>query len=125
MNKELVLHQLREVLDNCEDFLRRQAHTRNQSFLRILACCKENLPAMLLDILTDKEIVLIEARLKGINIDTPQYHIQALWDVAFDYEDYKAIGYNDGQLSIVSLIASTLGDKELSERASNAMYNQD
>ena len=125
MNKELVLHQLREVLDNCEDFLRRQAHTRNQSFLRILACRKENLPAMLLDILTDKEIVLIEARLKGINIDTPQYHIQALWDVAFDYDGYKAIGYNDGQLSIVSLIASTLGDSELSERASNAMYNQD
>jgi hypothetical protein len=51
--------------------------------------------------------------------------IELLYDQEFSYEDYKNIGYNDGQASAVCRVFEALGMNEDAKQAIDATYNFD
>lgn len=51
--------------------------------------------------------------------------IELLYDQEFDVEDYKSIGYNDGQASAVSRVFDALGMNEDANQALDVTYSFD
>jgi hypothetical protein len=51
--------------------------------------------------------------------------IELLYNQEFSYEDYKNIGYNDGQASAVSRVFEAIGMNEDARQAIDATYNFD
>ena len=49
--------------------------------------------------------------------------VQVLWDVDFDYEDYKNMGHNDGIIVLLSKILTMMGDEESAKRAYEVIYS--
>jgi hypothetical protein len=119
---------LTDELESCEAFLKTTAHDKSSEFddthtESVIAATPEQLGLMVnTEGLT---LELVKARLKGEDIDTPQWHIKSLYDIEFDYDDYKALGDNDGRLRMLDLVLSHLGEEALAKRAVAAMYNTD
>lgn len=117
--KEL-LGRLQTELDSCENFLAEKARAKSQDFNAAVTMPKDELPLHMSEPGLLKEMVA--ARIRNEDIDTPSWHVRALYDETFDFEEYKALGENDGELRILEMVFSTFGEKELADRASDAMY---
>jgi hypothetical protein len=52
----------------------------------------------------------------------PEWHVKCLYDVTFDFEEYKALGDNDGTLRMIARTLEMIGYDKLSPRAWAAMY---
>jgi len=111
-----------QQLELCENFIEEKAKTKSAEFARIFAVPDDQLPLHVNDDGLSGE--LVKARLAGEDIDIPKWHIQALYDVTFDFEEYKAFGYNDGELNLISMMLSELGEDDLSARAELAKYSE-
>jgi hypothetical protein len=70
---------------------------------------------------------LISCRLSGDDPLTKDLSkcIELLWDVEFDMEAYKNIGYNDGLASVTSTLLDIAGMKDEAAQAIDATYNFD
>ena len=119
---------LTDELESCEAYLRHKAHTMCVDFHDENKDNAQNASPEKLGLMvnsTGLTLELVKARLRGEDIDKPEWHIQALYDVEFDYEDYKTLGDNDGRLRMLDLALSHLGEEALAKRAAAAMYNND
>lgn len=114
---------LTEELEYCESVLREKAHRMNIDYQRIEDMLPNDLPLHVND--EEPYGEMVRERLKGNSIDTPKWHCQALGQVAFDYEDARHIGMNDGALLLIWKLANKLHDKALCERALTAQYSDD
>ena len=120
VNRAVLLKVLKDELENCEHYLKEKAHTRSPEFKKVVEYRQDQLPLLVNEGGLVEE--LAKARMRGEKIDTPLWHIKALYDVIFDFEDYKALGDNDGELRVLGIVFRELGEKKLSDRASDAMY---
>ena len=64
---------------------------------------------------------LIANRLEGKEVAVSDL-IPLLYDENFDAEDYRNLGYNDGQASILSDLLTLLGDHENANKAAGLIY---
>ena len=113
---------LSQHLHYCESYLEEKTKTKSDDFNRAFEMKEEDLPLHIHDAGLTGEFVA--ARLKGENIDTPKWHIRALWDVEFSVEEYRALGNNDGQLAMLNVVFSEIGETKLAERAIQAQYSE-
>lgn len=68
---------------------------------------------------------IVKRRLAKEPVDVPEMWLKALYDVAFDAEEYKDIGVRDGILQMIQLVANKLGHKTKAKRAISLMYHAD
>ena len=117
-----ILETLQYQLELCENFLYEKARLNHQ-FRESVEMPKKDLPLHVNDDGLMGE--MIQARLKGEKVDTAKWQTKAVYDLEFSYDDYKAVGYNDGALSIIYRVALDLGDKAMAQRALAAQYSVD
>ena len=117
-----ILETLQYQLELCENFLYEKARLNHQ-FREAVEMPKKDLPLHVNDDGLMGE--MIQARLKGEKVDTAKWQTKAVYDLEFSYDDYKAVGYNDGALSIIYRVALDLGDKAMAQRALAAQYSVD
>lgn len=120
LNRKRLVAMLMNSLEICEYFLKDKAHIMSKDFMFVLELPEEDLPLHVHDNGFLGE--LVKERLAKRDCDIPVWHVKVLYDVAFNYEDYRALGNNDGELRIIAEVLKELGEDELSNRASDAMY---
>jgi hypothetical protein len=120
VNRAALVRYLTEELESCENFLMEKAHAKSRVLNEVLEIPADDLPTHINSGGLKEE--LVNERLKGNDIDTPLWHTRVLYDEEFDYEDYKALGVNDGELRVIGRVFQMLGKEELETRAANAMY---
>jgi hypothetical protein len=101
-----------EMLETAKEFIQEQAKGHSESALKeVLAFDKETLPTYINKYNTMKlNIKIAKAILNGEDVTkNPDFVMQSLYDCAFDVDDYKAIGVNDGILLTLSQIFNKLG----------------
>ena len=111
------------ILEFNEGYLQEKAKKKSEVFTHVLAMDETELRNHVAGEGLTQELAL--ARLKGENIDTMTWWHKALWDVEFNTDEIRAIGFNDGQLSVLREVFEGLGRKDLSKRAYMAIYNED
>ena len=96
---------------------------KNSSYKRVRMASKEELPKLIgvPGMVGD----LAKKRLSGEDIDTPKYWLQAMYDVGFDVEDYRNIGYGDGQMEVLRVVYMLLGHPDKADQALEIMYSSD
>ena len=122
LKKKLVAW-LKDELENCEEYLAEKAYAKSADYVTVLEASLPDLGLMINE--TGLKGDMMKARMRGEDIRTPGWHIQALSDEAFNFEEYKALGKNDGTLRTIGHILDMIGQKKLSLRAYAAMYNGD
>lgn len=119
---KLIKH-LTGILEFNESYLQEKAKKKSEVFTRVLAMTDDELRNNVAGEGLTQELAL--ARLKGEDIDTMRWWHKALWDVEFDTDEIRTIGFNDGQLSVLRDVFERLGRKDLAHRANMAIYNDD
>jgi hypothetical protein len=120
LKRERLVNLLTNELELCENFLHEKAHAKSKVLNEVIAIPTEDLPMHINS--SGMKQDLVKERLKGNDIDTPLWHTKVLYDESFDFEEYKALGDNDGELRVLGMIFRELGEDELETRAANAMY---
>lgn len=123
MTKKKLIAFLKGEMETCEDILKDLAHSKSATLKRALEMPREDWALHV----NDQTLLgrLVQARLKGEDIDVPQWHCECLYDEEFDFSEYKHLGYNDGVLHTVSLLLTEMGEMELAGRAAAAIYVND
>ena len=118
--KDLLLSRLEE----CKDFLGAMAVSKNSALKEVLDIPFDNLPQYINEINENKkEMVLARLRKEDIRLDH-NFVCQSLWDVEFDSDEYKNIGWNDGTLATLRSIFEVLGDKEHEKECTEWIYSE-
>jgi 2-hydroxy-3-keto-5-methylthiopentenyl-1-phosphate phosphatase len=120
--RKKILDTLQYQLELCERFLYEKARL-NPQFRETVEMLEKDLPLHIND--TGLMGEMVQARLKGEKVDTAEYQTKAMYDLEFSVEDYKAVGFNDGALSVINRVALDLGDSAMAERALAAQYSAD
>jgi hypothetical protein len=120
--RKKILNTLQYQLELCENYLYEKARL-NPEFVEAVGMPEKDLPLHINDGGLTGEMV--QARLKGEEVDTPIWQTKAMYDLEFSYENYKAVGFNDGVLSLINRVALDLGDSAMAERALIAQYSAD
>lgn len=72
----------------------------------------------------DSSKALLKHRLEGTPLNLEPL-LQLMYDTAFDEEEYKQIGDNDGSLVTLASLANKLGMTDQAELAMEAVYSYD
>jgi hypothetical protein len=118
-----ILEQALERLDYCKSYYYNLAIEKSdlKVFLEIPF---NDLPKYMCSSELIKDVVF--ARLDKQDIKkNAELILRHLYDVAFDCEDYKDIGWHDGQLECLAMIFKESGDTEHEQEARSWMYSQD
>lgn len=121
VNEKRLVKMLTEELENCENFLAEKAYAKNSEYVKVLEATLEELGLMVNE--TGLTLELVKARLRGEEISVPKWHVKALWDVTFDFNEYRLLGDNDGELRMIMRVARMLRRDKLAKRAAAAMYS--
>jgi hypothetical protein len=121
VNEKRLVKMLTEELENCENFLAEKAYAKNSEYVKVLEATLEELGLMVNE--TGLTLELVKARLRGEEISVPEWHVKALWDVTFDFNEYRLLGDNDGELRMIMRVARMLRRNKLAARAAAAMYS--
>jgi predicted DNA-binding protein len=112
---------LKDELENCLEYLAEKAYAKSAEYVKVLEASMEDLGLMVNE--TGLTLEMVKARLRGEDIRTPEWHIQALSNETFDYEEYKNLGDNDGTLRMIGHSLKILGYHKLSSKAYGGIYN--
>lgn len=116
-----LVQMLKDELYNSLEYLAEKAYAKSTEYVKVLEASMEELGLMVNE--TGLTGDMVKARLRGEDIRTPEWHIQALCNETFDYEEYKALGDNDGTLRMIGHSLKILGFHKLSSKAYGAIYN--
>ena len=117
--KDLLLSRLEE----CKDFLGTMAVNKNSALKEVLDIPFDDLPQHINEKGENKrEMVLARLRKEDIRLDH-NFVCQSLWDVEFDSDEYKNIGWNDGTLATLRSIFEVLGDEEHQKECTEWIYS--
>jgi hypothetical protein len=119
--KKRLVTMLKDELGNCEEYLAEKAYAKSAEYVKVLEASVEELGLMVNE--TGLTLEMVKARLRGEDIRTPEWHIQALSNETFSYEEYKALGDNDGTLRMIGHSLKILGYHKCASRAYDAIYN--
>jgi hypothetical protein len=109
-------------LNDCRDFLIQIVKDRTTELQEVLAIPFDDLPQHINEC-DDLKREMVLARLRKEDITKSiNFVIQSLSNTEFSYEDYRDIGRNDGELSVLSMIFKHLGDTPNELEALNWMY---
>ena len=127
-----ILECMESSLKALRDSLRSTAMAMDDNLDQILKATDEQLPLLLGETeeqsdeyanLNHRE--LIEQRMKGESIDTPETWIAALADCEFSTDDAKSMAENDGELLVLIRLFRILGMKDKVDEAVELLYYQD
>jgi hypothetical protein len=116
-----LIQMLKDELENCVEYLAETAYAKSTEYVKVLEASIEDLGLMVNE--TGLTGDMVKARLRGEDIRTPEWHIQALSNETFDPSEYKALGDNDGTLRMIGHSLKILGYNNLSSKAYSAIYN--
>jgi len=116
-----LVQMLKDELENCTEYLAEKAYAKSAEYVKVLEASLADLGLMVNE--TGLTLEMVKARLRGESIRTPEWHVQALSNETFDYEEYKNLGDNDGTLRMIGHSLKILGYHKLASRAYGAIYN--
>jgi len=116
-----LIRMLKDELENGVEYLAETAYAKNTEYVKVLEASLEDLGLMVNE--TGLTGDMVTARLRGEDIRTPEWHIQALSNETFDPSEYKALGDNDGTLRMIGHSLKILGFHKLANKAYSAIYN--
>lgn len=118
--KDLLLFRLEE----CKEFLSELAMSKNSALKEVLDIPFDDLPTYINEVSENKrEMVLALLRKEDIKKDH-NFVCQSLWDVEFDADEYKNIGWNDGTLATLRSIFEILGEEEKQKECTEWIYSE-
>lgn len=118
--KDLLLSRLEE----CKDFLGAMAVNKSSALKEVLDIPFDDLPQHINEVNENKkEMVLARLRKEDIRHDSI-FVCESLYDVEFDFDEYKNVGHNDGTLATLRGIFEVLGDEEHQKECSLWIYSE-
>ena len=118
--KDLLLSRLEE----CKDFLGAMAVSKSSALKEVLDIPFDDLPQHINEVNENKkEMVLARLRKEDIRHDSI-FVCESLYDVEFDFDEYKNVGHNDGTLATLRGIFEVLGDEEHQKECSLWIYSE-
>lgn len=111
-------------IDDCVEYLIGVAADIDREIFVVRAAGIEELPKYI-NTTSRPAQVLVKSILSSTRIEDLDPFLEVLSDHAFNAQDYKEIGMNDGQLQTFSSLADGLGMKIESQRANSAIYAWD
>jgi hypothetical protein len=119
MNTKLddVITLLKKRLDECEEYLFTLAKRKSPEFKDACASTQENLPLLML------RNQWAAKRMKGEEL-TANDAIEALSDCEMEFEEYKHLGENDGQLFVIYALFEKLGMETEAHKAMSMVYSE-
>jgi hypothetical protein len=113
-----------ERLEGCIEFISNLASDTHRTLLKIvLEIPFEELPLYISDTVELKrEMVLARLRKEDIK-KNPEFVLQSLWDIEFDFDDYKGIGFNDGELETLKMVFNELEDEAHAKECGAWVYS--
>ena len=121
---EDVKEHIRQGIDDCVEYVVSLAASYNSEIRVVQACSMEDLPKYL-NTVSKPAQEIVKSRLNGSKVMDFDPFLEVLFDVDFDYSEYRDLGVNDGALQTFSTLASRLGMDEESKRAASAVYSYD
>ena len=117
---ELLKH-LMDRLETCEYSLKFMCKEKSENYRKLLRTEYNDLPTLIND--HDPLRTWAEERIKNKdNWETPQCHIEFLSDCEMSYDEYRALGINDGELQSIAGVYNCLGMEAEAQRALAAVY---
>lgn len=122
MSVETLLKEAKASLNECIEFLTEIALDKDTAIKKIIDIPFNDLPQHINEE-NDLKREMVLARLRKENLCyNSQFVLQSLWDCGFGFEDYKAIGRNDGELNILGKVFKELGDEVTAKKCYEWIY---
>ena len=84
---------------------------------------KDDIPLRIHECTPDTpEHYLLKCRLEDKEPDDLNILLQVLWDTEFDTDDYRQIGFNDGEICMIGALFNALGLDDRAKQVNQASY---
>ena len=124
MDENDIRKKIIDEIDSCCDFVISTVGDLDEEVCKVLISEGEELP-LLVNVKSPAAQALLKANLSDMKISNLQPFMDIMQDNAFDMEDYRNIGVNDGMLTILAEWADSLGMVDDAARARSAIYSYD
>lgn len=124
MTKENIRKKIIDEIDSCCDFVISTVGDLDEEVCKVLTSEGEELP-LLVNVKSPAAQELLRSNMSDVKVSNFQPFLDVMQDNAFDMEDYRNIGVNDGMLTILAEWADSMGMVDDAARARSAVYSYD
>lgn len=124
MTKENIRKKIIDEIDSCCDFVISTVGDLDEEVCKVLTSEGEELP-LLVNVKSPAAQELLRSNMSDVKVSNFQPFLDIMQDNAFDMEDYRNIGVNDGMLTILAEWADSMGMVDDAARARSAVYSYD
>ena len=124
MNAEEIRKYVTDGIDSCCDFVISTVSDLDEEVCKVRIADAEELP-LLVNVKSPSAQELLKANLSDVKVSNFEPFLDVMQDNAFDMEDYRNVGTNDGMLTVFADWADSLGMVEEAIRARSAVYSFD